>query len=456
MAKSKREEFLIHPTHNHSCLLFPSGFLWGSATSAYQVEGGNEHSDWWHWEKTHHHFESGDAAKQYELYELDFNLAKDLNQNSHRLSLEWSRIEPEKGVFDYSAIEHYRDELKSLKAKGFTVMLTLWHFTLPQWVAEEGGWENSKTIGYFEDFIKTILPQVQEYVDMWITLNEPGVYAFQGYLLGLWPPQKKSKWKTMKVYWNLAQAHKKAYKIIHTAIPNAQVGISNNVGTFEAFHRHSIREAVAEYFLDTLNHLFYKLSGVKTHDFFGINYYFNQYLSFNKTRIIPTLVDISTTKKSVSDLGWEIYPQGIFDILVDFSDYHKPIYITENGIASTNDDRRVRFLISYLEEIYHAIAAGADVRGYFYWSLIDNFEWADGYKPRFGLIEVDYETQKRKIRPSAYVYQDITSKNSLCHPLLKLLGHGIHVDNVMNTGKIEKEIKKVNVLKKYQEESKEP
>lgn len=440
----------MHPKHNHTCLLFPHGFLWGAGTSAYQVEGGNKYSDWWHWEqKLPKEKRSGDATKHFELFELDFNLAQDLNHNSHRLSLEWSRIEPRMGEFDYHAIEHYKNVLKSLKNRNITVMLTLWHFTLPQWLAEKGGWENSLSINYFESFVKRVVPELKKYVDFWITINEPGVYVLQSYILGLWPPQKKSKWSTAKVYWNLAQAHKKTYKLIHQEVKGAKVGFSNNVGTYQALHRHSFRESIAEYLLDTTNHLFYKLTGRNTHDFLGLNYYFNQYISFNQRKIIPQLVDISTTRKEVSDMGWEVYPQGMFDILMDFSDYHKPIYVTENGIASINDDRRVRFLISYLEEIYHAISAGADVKGYFYWSLIDNFEWADGFDPRFGLIEIDYETQKRKIRPSAYVYQEIIKRNALCHHLLKLLGHSQRVKDVINTLKAEQELKEVNKPKKY-------
>ncbi len=440
-----------HAKHEHACLLFPPGFLWGASTSAYQVEGDNVNSDWWAWEQNlPEKRRSGQGANHYELYKLDFNLAKDLGHNAHRLSLEWSRIEPTEGVFDLEVIDHYKNVLMALKERGLTVMLTLWHFTIPEWFAKKGGFENASNLKYFERFVKRVVPELKGSVDLWITLNEPGVYAFEAYLVGAWPPQKKSKTTTIKVYWNLAQAHKIAYKIIHDEVgKTAKVGISNNVGTFQALHRHSLREDFAEYMLDNLNHIFYKLTGIRTHDFFGLNYYFNQYVSFDKAGIFPHLVDISTTKKAVSDMGWEIYPQGIFDILMDFSDYHKPIYITENGIASLNDDRRVRFLIAYLQEIYHAIAAGADVRGYFYWSLIDNFEWADGYTPRFGLIEIDYKTLERTIRPSAYVYEEIVRKNALCHPLLKLLGHSVKVKDVIDFTKTEATLKEENDLKKY-------
>jgi beta-glucosidase len=427
-----------HPRHDHRPLIFPKGFLWGAATSSHQVEGENIYNDWWGWEQRQPpEKRSGLAADQYHLFPQDFQLAKSLGHNSHRLSLEWSRIEPIEGQFNQEAIDHYKLVLKSLKEKDLLVMLTLWHFTIPQWLAAIGGWENPKAIGYFERFVKRVVPEYKEYVSLWVTLNEPGVYAFQSYLMGIWPPQKKSKLSTIKVYKNLAKAHKKAYQIIHSQVAHAKVGIANNVSTFEAFHKHAITEILTEWGLDYINHLFYKLSGIKTHDFLGLNYYFNQYISLNQNKRLPTLVDISTTHKEVSDMGWEIFPEGIYSILMDFSDYKLPIYITENGLASVNDDRRVRFLVSYLEEIYHAIETGADVRGYFHWSLIDNFEWADGFVPRFGLIGIDYQTQKRIPKNSSLLYKEIILHNRIPHHFLKLLGHGIRVAEVLNEQQID-------------------
>lgn len=421
----------LKPKHDHAQLKFPKDFLWGAATSAHQVEGNNTQSDWWQWEMDHQPEEkrSGAAVDQYHLYKEDFALARELNHNAHRLSIEWARIEPVEGQFNQAEIDHYKQVLKNLKDQGFTVMLTLHHFTNPLWFSQKGGWENLMSPYKFERFVKKIVPELKEYVDLWITINEPGVLMFQEYLIGVWPPQKRSFPAGAKVYWNLARAHKKAYKAIHQLIPGAKVGIANNISSFDAFHHHSLGEELGVWALDIINnHLFYQMTGMNTHDFLGLNYYFNQYLSFNGDARFPSFVDIATSKKDTSDLGWEIYPEGIFDVLMDFSDYHKPIYITENGMASTNDDRRVRFLISYLKEIYHAIASGADVRGYFHWSLIDNFEWADGFTPRFGLVEVDFATQKRTPRPSAKVYAEIIRHNGIEHKLLKLLGHGMNVE----------------------------
>src|SRR3989344_1228225 len=422
------------PKHEHETLHFPPGFLWGAATSAHQVEGQNTNSDWWEWEKTHlpENKRSGKVVDQYHRFEQDFELVTKIGHNAHRLSIEWSRIEPEEGKFDEAAIEHYIQVLSSLKKKGMTERLTLHHFTNPLWLAKNGGWENLKTPFYFERFVKTVVPRLESYVDLWVTIKEPSVLVWCGYIEAKWPPQKKNKISAIKAMWNLSRAHKKAYRIIHQFVPNAAVGIAHNVSSFEAFHHHSILEDFMEWFMDiSTNHLFYYLTGKNTHDFLGLNYYFNQYINFSGEGHFPEIVDIETTKKDVSDLGWEIHPEGIFDVIMDFSDYHKPVYITENGLASTNDDRRVRFLLSYLKEIYHAIQSGVQVKGYFHWSLMDNYEWSDGFSPRFGLIEVDYKTLQRTPLPSAYVYQEIIENNGIPHYLLKLLGHSVDVKDVL-------------------------
>jgi beta-glucosidase len=421
--------------HDHESLDFPKDFLWGAATSSFQVEGNNTNSDWWVWEQKNQPPDkrSGLGANQYELYEKDFEMAKELGHNSHRLSIEWARIEPKDGEFNQTEIDHYKDELKSLKDKGFTVMLTLWHFTNPQWLAEKGGWESFSTPIYFERFIKRIVPDLKDYVDFWVTLNEPGVYTFMSYLggdgSGKFPPGKKSNFSALKVTINQVRAHKKAYNTLHKLIPGAKVGVAQDLNSFEAYHKHSLTEQIAVISSDIFsNHIFFWLTK-NYHDFIGVNYYFHhRYRRFKG--LIPQMVDVSTLKRDVSDLGWEIYPQGLFNVLADVSN-HLPIYITECGIATTNDDRRTRFLITYLQEVYRAINAGIKVKGFFYWSLIDNLEWHRGFDPRFGLIEVDFDSLKRTPRPSALVYKEIIKHNSIPHHLLKLLGHSVRVEEVL-------------------------
>lgn len=426
---------LTHPRekHDHKTLKFPQGFLWGAATSAHQVEGNNIYNDWWEWEQKNQppSKRSNLACDQYHLYEQDFDLAKSLNHNAHRLSIEWSRIEPNQGEFNFAEIEHYIKLLKYLKSLNFKVMLTLWHFTLPKWVAEAGGWENRKTINYFQRFVEKIAPEIAEYVDFWITVNEPGVYVYLAYLMGEWPPQKKSRWSALKVTWNLSQTHKKVYKFLHTLTPQKPVGFAQNTQSFESSHKHSLLEQFSVIFSDIIeNHSFYFLTK-NHHDFLGLNYYFHHRFKH------VTLKDVSEVTKQtldmthdVSDLGWEIYPEGMFEVLSDLSD-HLPVYITECGIASTNDDRRVRFLVHYLQEVYRAMKSGVNVKGFFYWSLLDNFEWHLGFEPRFGLVEVDYKSQKRFVRESAKVYSEIIKHNGIPHKLMRFIGHTVTAKEVL-------------------------
>lgn len=438
MSKSPQEK------HDHETLKFPDGFLWGAATSAHQVEGNNANNDWWEWEQDKPFgLRSEQACDQYNRYESDFELIRELNHNAHRLSLEWSRIEPKEGEFSEKEIEHYKNVLKTLKDKGLTVMLTLWHFTLPKWVADYGGWENNATVSYFERFVKKIVPNLGEYVDLWVTLNEPGVYIYETYIERVWPHAKKSWIGQVKTFLNLTSAHKKVYKYLHKTFPAGKpIGIANNILSFESFHKHSIKEQLAVSLNDLFaNHLFYLFTR-GTHDFLGINYYFH--VRFRSRGIRADRQNSFANIHDVSDLGWELYPEGIFEVLTDFAD-DIPIYITECGIASTNDDRRNRFLISYLKEVAHAIRAGVNVRGFFYWSLIDNFEWHMGFAPRFGLVEINYETQKRKIRPSALVYTDIIQHNGIPHSLLRFIGHTVQAEEVLEKRQKElsKEIEKI-------------
>lgn len=427
MAQKKK----VVPIHDHATLIFPQGFLWGAATSAHQVEGDNIHSDWWEWEKRIQSPEkqSNQACDQYHKYREDFTLAQELGHNAHRLSLEWARIEKEEGKFDEAEIEHYQAVLQDLKDKNMKVMLTLHHFSNPAWFAKIGGWENFKAPYYFARFVKKIVPELKDYVDFWITINEPGIYIWHMYIDPQWPNSKKSLFGQIKTYFNFARAHKKAYQLIHQLDLGKPVGMAQNIQSYSAYHKHSLIEQLGVIVSDLVaNHAFYFLTRGH-HDFLGINYYFHHRLKKDQG-LIPKQEDVTSYTKDVSDLGWEIFPEGMFDVLTDLAD-DLPIYITECGIATSNDDRRIRFLMQYLQEVYRAIHAGVNVRGFFYWSLLDNFEWHRGFEPRFGLIEIDYQTQKRIVRPSALIYADIIRNNGIRHELMKFLGHRIHADEVI-------------------------
>jgi beta-glucosidase len=418
--------------HIHELRRFPDGFLWGTATSAHQVEGGNTNNDWYRWEQEGHVLDgqvSGEACDHYCLYEQDFDLAAEMGNNSHRLSIEWSRIEPELGRFDQNQVLHYRRVLEALKKRGMKTMVTLWHFTLPQWFADRGGWEGRDAVRLYVRYVEFIARELGDLVDFWQTINEPMIYLGQAYGTGAWPPGRKRLWRFVRVFARLAKAHRAAYNRLHAVLDTErdkiQVGIAQNVVTYEPYRRYSEVDALFIRLVDRLfNHQFFMWTRGK-HDFIGINYYFHYRVKYRPTKASQFFFEVHTENREVSDLGWEIYPPGIFEALMSFTRYGLPIYITENGIASADDGKRPRFLVAMLKEVYHAIKAGADVRGYFHWSLLDNFEWEKGFKGRFGLVAVDFRTQKRTPRRSYYVYQDICRRNGINHDLLKFMGHGV-------------------------------
>lgn len=235
--------FKPKPIHQHLDLHFPKDFLWGTATSAHQVEGWNENNDWWEWEQQPGTIAdgqlSGRAADHYHLYKKDFDIVEKLHNNAHRLSVEWSRINPEKDVFNQSEIDHYIDVLKDLKRRNIKTMVTLHHFTIPVWFVKEGGFEKRKNVEYFMKFVKQTVPKLNDYVDFWVTINEPNIYTMMSYMLGMWPPGKTGKWTAYKVFNHLAHAHKEAYEFIHEIDNEAQVGIAHNVISFETYNQHS-------------------------------------------------------------------------------------------------------------------------------------------------------------------------------------------------------------------------
>lgn len=413
-------------------LEFPKNFLWGTASAAHQIEGGNVHSDWWTWEQKNkgkildvkekkfsgQKFEpSGRACDHYHLYEQDFSLIKKMNNNAHRLSIEWARLEPKEGEWNLEELEHYRQVLQSLKDKKIQVMLTLNHFTLPQWLAEKGGWTNCKSPYYFNRYAAFVVKNLGELVDFWITINEPEIYMSMCYLEGCWPPKEKNIKHAAWAYFNMARAHKKSYQTIHQILNkkgvSAQVGIAMNVMSFASYKKHSFWELFFVHAADRIvNHSFYDLTK-KSHDFLGVNYYFRVRLKKSNHGFMPVIDEVKEEESELSDMGWVIYPHGIFDVLMDFKDFNLPIYITENGIATDDDSRRAKFIVGHLSELHHAIRAGVDVRGYFYWSLLDNFEWDKSFGPKFGLVSVNRKTMKRTVKQSYYWYKEICENNGI-------------------------------------------
>ncbi len=389
-------------------LKFPNNFLWGSAVAAYQVEGGIENSDW------SREYPAGRACDYWNRYEKYFDMAKDLNQNIHRLSLEWSRIEPEEGRFDMEAIAHYRKMLLALKARNIKSMVTIWHYTNPIWFSEKGGWENFKSSEYFARFVKLAVSELDEDVDFWATLNEPAIQLSQGYILGVYPPYKKNLFACAKAYLNFIKAHKLAYKIIHNFNQKAKVGAVCNIGYVSSSDKNSVIEKIGVFVWSQVRNFLFLDAIKKESDFVGLNYYFHDTVRFNLLEFPFLTISMNAKSKEGSDLGWEIFPEGIYYVLKDLEKRYKlPIYITENGIADAKDVHRAKYIADHLFWTHKAISEGVDAKAYLHWSLMDNFEWNAGFSQKFGLIEMDEKTLETKIRPSAYGYAKICKNNSL-------------------------------------------
>jgi len=429
MAKEGRNSNHNH-AHHHETLSFPKGFLWGTATSAHQVEGNNDNNDWWQWEQRDRvtgNQKSGLACDHDNRFEQDFDFAAKMHHNAHRFSIEWSRIEPKPDGWDYAAVEHYRAVLKALRVRGMKTMVTLHHFTNPLWFAQTGSWERIDAAYRFARYAAFIARELGNLVDFWITINEPMIFAANGWLNGKWPPGKLSLTRFLIVKEMLELAHQKAFSEIKKIRKTARIGIAQNIFSYQLYRPHNFWDRNFMNWLDRFwNHSFLS-NTAGYHDFIGLNYYFHYRLKKFRFNLRQFFADPHSEQRDASDIGWEIFPPGITEALITLKEYGKPIYITENGVATDNDHRRVRYLLNYLKEIYTAIRSGVDVRGYFYWSLLDNFEWEKGFGPRFGLVDVDFKTQRRKLKPSGKIFGQIAHANAIEHRLLKYLGHGIKV-----------------------------
>lgn len=402
--------------NNSKDSVFPKNFLWGAATSSHQVEGDNIHNDWWQWENALRLPEkSGQAIRHYELFDRDFTLAQELSHNAHRFSIEWSRIEPREGIFDEEAIRHYREVLDSLARKNITPVVTLHHFANPLWFAEKGGWLNIRAAQWFARYVENVAGAFQDKVHYWITLNEPVVLAYYGYLIAKWPPGKSSFALTMKVLHNCIAAHKRAYRVIHACYqdtPQPMIGIAHNVRPFNVCPQTPDLFCALHVLWRHLIFNVYCLEGIKKElDFIGVNYYEREFVSNDRAHGLGLWGDncnlVHHHSDHVNQMGWGFYPDGLLEVLRWIKKYNKPVIITENGTAETDDRARSRFIIEHLKRVEQALTEGIRVEGYLYWSLLDNFEWDRGFAVRFGLVEVDGKTLERRIRPSAHVLRKI-------------------------------------------------
>ena len=415
---------------------FPERFLWGTATAAHQVEGGNHANDWWEWEQVPGHIKNGDtsdrACEHFERYAGDFDLLRSLHQNAHRFSVEWSRIEPAPGEFSSTALAHYRDVLQALRDRGMEPLVTLHHFTNPTWIAQAGGWDAPQTSEYFARFAARVTDELGDLASMWITINEPTVIAYQGYLRGDWPPGRRNLGAATRVLVNLLRGHWMAYERIKSRHADLQIGLAHHLRVFDPARPlvpqdRAVAAAFNRVFNETmlkslrLGRLVFPLTWAgrasgprQSQDFIGLNYYTRELVKFNHRyraelfgeRMLPA-------GAPRSDLNWELYPEGLYRTLRSLGREQLPIYVTENGIADGRDAMRPEYLLAHVSAMFRAIQAGSPVRGYFHWTCFDNFEWAEGYSAKFGLIACDPVTQERRPRPSARLYAEICRTNQL-------------------------------------------
>ncbi len=402
--------------------MFPPSFLFGTATSATQIEGHCPTSDWARFAREPGRIKHGDtpdvACDSWHRWRDDVALQKSLGMQAYRLGLEWARIEPRPGETDRAALDTYRAMLGALRDAGIEPMVTLHHFTLPTWLADEGGVLARGFAARLASFARVAVDALGDLARLWITVNEPNVLAAHGYLLGVWPPAKKSPLLAFRAQQRLLAAHDAAYRALKDARGDAvQVGVAHHLRDVEPERAGSRRDrAAAALFRRVFNDAF--ASAVcerRTQDFFGINYYSRDVVRFSLRHAGELFVARGVPPGAeVSDLGWEIYPAGLGHVVRAWARRSGlPVYITENGIADASDTKRGPFLVAHLAELARCLADGVDVRGYFHWSLLDNFEWAEGYEPKFGLCAVDFRSGERTPRESAKLYARIARERTL-------------------------------------------
>lgn len=426
---------------------FPKGFLWGTATASHQVEGNNTNNNWYAWEEAGHTVHKSGAAADWwgGRWREDFDRAAETGQNAHRFSLEWSRIQPEPDRWDEEALEKYRLMLRGLRERNMTALVTLHHFTDPLWVTDPstgsgGAWETDAIVPLFEKYVRKVVDALKEYTNLWVTINEPNVYALSGYGIGAFPPGKKDLKQAMRVLGNMIKGHAAAYRAIHELQPEARVGY--------ALHYRPMVPRVSWSPLDRLMRNI-RYNGVNmgfpsaistgvmksplgnqnipeakgTQDFLGLNYYSVDTVWFDITKPGEMFSNGGYPKDAdMSDTGMIAnIATGIYDSIkwINRTYPNLPIIITENGVEDFDDHLRPRYLAEHLHQVWRAVNFNWPVKGYFHWSLVDNFEWERGWTQRFGLWGLDVDTQKRIRRPSVDLYAEICKENGISSEMVQ-------------------------------------
>jgi beta-glucosidase len=421
---------------------FPAGFLWGSATAAHQVEGNNTNNDWWALEQEQGRILNGDKSGKAcdwwgGRWREDMDRAQDTWQNAHRFSVEWSRIQPEIDRWDEAALDRYRDMLIGMRERNITPMITLHHFSTPIWLAEMGGWENEEIVPLFEAFTRRTVEALKAHCQLWVTINEPNVLMNGGYLEGVFPPARKDFMAGLRALANMVKGHAAAYHAIHEIQPDAMVGVAHHWRGFKAANRGLLTAYVTKLHHKVFNDSFaYALKDGKfdavrlkldipeaigTQDFAGLNYYSRDLVKFDLTRsadafarrYYPEGSDLSETGFLAND------PEGFMEAIRWVNQFDLPIYITENGCDDGKDDFRRRYLLQHLHAMWKMINHNIPIKGFFHWSLTDNFEWERGWSQKFGLWGLDPETQIRTRRKSVDMYADICRSNAISSEIVE-------------------------------------
>ncbi|MFA5786884.1 MAG: family 1 glycosylhydrolase [Actinomycetota bacterium] len=416
---------------------FPEGFLWGSAGCAHQTEGNNTNSDWWEHElapDTIAGEPSGMACDSYNRFAEDWRLVAESGQNSVRFSVEWARIEPEPGVFSSEAIDHYRQVIGTARDLGLKTCVSLHHFTSPIWFAREGGWSSDGAVELFRRYVREVAGSMGDLLEIVSTINEPNIVASMGYVAGYFPPRQMDLMASQRAIANLIKAHAATVEELR-AKANVTTGLPLSVMDYVAGNDSAeaqqvlqgVRHVMVGVWLEALRTGWIRglavpdvevpgLAGAD--DFIGVQYY---------TRIAtsPAAMPAEASERDdgapavepygerTTQMGFGWHPAGLGRVLDQIAEVGLPLIITENGIATDDDEDRKEFVRLHLEQVLEAITRGVDVRGYYYWSLLDNFEWNFGYMPKFGLIAVDRATMERVPKSSLRWYGSVARANRL-------------------------------------------
>jgi len=417
----------------------PSTLLLGAASSAFQIEGGDTGHSWHRWSLKPGRIRDGSsctvACDHWNRVAEDTALMKTLGLQTCRLGIEWSRVEPAEGRFDEGAIAHYRDEITRMRKAGIVPLVTLHHFSNPLWMEDSGSWLDYAAADRFERYVKRMVRDLGDLVADWVTINEPNVYLYQSFVEGSFPPGTHSIRSYMKGARVMIRAHMRAYAAIHglrreMGFDDTMVGVAHHLRLFDplrgTFMERKLSGLLSRLFQDIFlegmssgRHLLPVGIGHPSgkgnfQDFIGINYYSRDMISARPGKIMRVREDAP-----VNDLGWEIYPEGLYRVCRDaYWRFRRPIYITENGTCDIQDAFRARYIIDHLRQVKRLLNDGVDVRRYYHWSLMDNFELAEGLRYRFGLVHVDFDTQKRTIKKSGKLYAEIIAKRAVTKKMI--------------------------------------